>query len=495
MSHVQDPPETFGCEEETIALNSVATLSSPWQFDDLAPTCHGCNVDFNAFCRKHHCRLCGNIFCGNCSNQRALIPPTSIVLVPKGGRKARHRNNLANISFTPDEDPDRMLTYISSGNDKQLLYGKGLEERFHLAREPLRVCKPCFAQVQALQSDLRASNSNAVRFNVHDAAFDNSLAINSPIAFTLGHEVRKAARTLNNLLPRMPRNVGALMEPSRMMQSTTGSTFQEKEHANDQSCLNSNIPLNLTNLDGVRIPARLVEQAKGVAVLTVVKGGFGLAGAEFGTGLVVARIGDNRWSAPSAIGLGGLSWGALLGAQVSDHVFLLMNNESVELLFEDGSVQMGADVGIAVGPLGRSVEADFGASPGKVASIYTYSMSKGLYAGVSLDGKVIVTRDRVNEKFYGRTITGREILRGDVPSPPAAQPLYEALTRCHVYASGGNRPTSHPHNQQPLSTPTLTDPVMSEYGEIQENDADVPMPSTLGNDRSLAGLIDILNSG
>lgn len=133
---------------------------------------------------------------------------------------------------------------------------------------------------------------------------------------------------------------------------------------------------------------------------------------------------------------------ALVGAQISDHVFLLMNDDAVNLFSSnDGSFQLGADIGVAVGPVGRSAEADFGTTHSSgaggfaMAPVYTYSLSKGLYAGVSLDGKVIVTRNNVNEKFYGQQITARELLMGEVPTPPAAQPLYDALKRCHVYAS------------------------------------------------------------
>ena len=180
--------------------------------------------------------------------------------------------------------------------------------------------------------------------------------------------------------------------------------------------------------------------------MTVVKTGLGLAGFEFGTGLVVARLADGRdgWSPPCAIGVSGVSWGALVGAQITDHVFLLMDDRAVDLFASnDGSFQLGADVGVAVGPVGRSAEADFGttASAGSggiaMAPIYTYSLSRGLYAGVSLDGKVIVTRHSVNEKFYGQQISASELLGGEVPTPPAAQPLYDALKRCHVYATSG----------------------------------------------------------
>uniref|UniRef100_A0A7R9ZM48 Ysc84 actin-binding domain-containing protein n=1 Tax=Craspedostauros australis TaxID=1486917 RepID=A0A7R9ZM48_9STRA len=138
---------------------------------------------------------------------------------------------------------------------------------------------------------------------------------------------------------------------------------------------------------------------------------------------------------PNAHGIN--NYAALIGAQVSDHVFLLMTDAAVDMMFNgSGSVQLGADVGVAIGPVGRALEADFGASPGSMAPIYTYSLSKGFYAGVSLDGKILTTRHRVNERFYGRLVSGAELLSGSIPTPPAARPLYDALTRCHVYASG-----------------------------------------------------------
>eukprot|EP00535_Pseudo-nitzschia_heimii_P003884 CAMPEP_0197177062 /NCGR_PEP_ID=MMETSP1423-20130617/2799_1 /TAXON_ID=476441 /ORGANISM="Pseudo-nitzschia heimii, Strain UNC1101" /LENGTH=598 /DNA_ID=CAMNT_0042626545 /DNA_START=162 /DNA_END=1958 /DNA_ORIENTATION=+ len=414
----------------------VAKASNAWGFDVEQSHCASCSDEFNPFNRRHHCRLCGKIFCHKCSDQRTLIPPSAIVLTPsKGGKKARPPTSEDHLtSFTPDPDPDRMLTYIDE--DKQLLYGKGLEERFQLAREPLRVCAGCHEQLQPLQEELRTTNSNAMRFN-HIDPTNRRRFFNSPLAFTLGHEVRKAAYTLNNMLP-LPKRMGSvIMGVNEQYNLQNVDTFPTGEDLELQQCRDecATIVPNLSNLDGIRIPARLLEDAKGVAVLTVAKGGFGMTGMEFGTGLVVARLGDDRWSAPCAIGTAGLSWGALIGAQVSDHVFLLMTDAAVELMFHnEGNLQLGADVGVVVGPVGRALEADFAASPGSAAPIYTYSLSKGIYAGISLDGKVIVTRNRVNEKFYGREITGQELLSGDIPSPPAARPLYDALHRCHVYA-------------------------------------------------------------
>lgn len=277
---------------------SVATLSSPWEYDVTQKHCASCADEFNPINRRHHCRLCGKIFCNRCSGQRALIPPSSIVLIPDAGKKANPRSEEQVMSFTPDPDPDRMLTYLDE--HQQLLYGKGLEQRFQLAREPLRVCAPCWEQLQPLQEELRNANSNAMRFN-HIDPTDPRRFWNSPLAFTLGHEVRKAAYTLNNLLP-TPKKLGSVIEPD---------TFLTGEARELQQCQDDcrSISPNLVNLDGVKIPARLLEEAKGLAVMTVVKGGFGLAGLEFGTGLVVARLGDHQWSAPCAIGTAGVCWG------------------------------------------------------------------------------------------------------------------------------------------------------------------------------------------
>ena len=116
---------------QTQSSSSVATRSNPWEFDAEQRNCsnHKCNDEFHPFNRRHHCRLCGNIFCNACSDQRALVPPSDIVLTPKGGKKAaRPQNNNNNISFSPDPDPDRRLTYNDEKN--QVVYGKGCEQRY-----------------------------------------------------------------------------------------------------------------------------------------------------------------------------------------------------------------------------------------------------------------------------------------------------------------------------------------------------------------------------
>jgi lipid-binding SYLF domain-containing protein len=137
---------------------------------------------------------------------------------------------------------------------------------------------------------------------------------------------------------------------------------------------------------------------------------------------------ENCWSAPSAIGTVGISWGALIGVDLTDYVILLNTEEAVKAFMTVGQVTIGGGLEVAVGPIGRSTSADLHvSSSGTIAPAYSYSHSRGIFAGVSLDGSVIMTRDNVNYNFYGRQVTPEEILTGRVASPRAGKPLYHAL--------------------------------------------------------------------
>jgi len=111
----------------------------------------------------------------------------------------------------------------------------------------------------------------------------------------------------------------------------------------------------------------------------------------------VARTGDG-WSGPSFIGTGGAGWGPQIGAQVTDFVIVLNNESAVRAFSKGGNVTLGADASVAAGPVGRAAEADV--TPR--AAIYTYSKTKGLFIGASLEGAVIDTRQGANEHYYGR---------------------------------------------------------------------------------------------
>jgi lipid-binding SYLF domain-containing protein len=171
------------------------------------------------------------------------------------------------------------------------------------------------------------------------------------------------------------------------------------------------------------IPARVLRNAKGLAIVTVVKVGFGISG-KGGQGVVVARTGHG-WSGPSFLGTGGAGWGPQIGVEITDFVFVLNTNDAVRAFSRDGNVTLGADASAAAGPVGRDAHA--GVTP--TAAIYTYSRSKGLFAGASLEGAVIATQKTANARYYGRSVRAHDILSGRVAAPAKASGLRAALGR------------------------------------------------------------------
>jgi len=169
------------------------------------------------------------------------------------------------------------------------------------------------------------------------------------------------------------------------------------------------------------IPRDVLRHSRGLAILTVIKAGFIFSG-KGGQGVVVARTGHG-WSGPSFIATGGAGWGLQAGAQVTDFVIVLNNNDAVRAFSRGGNVTIGADVSAAAGPVGRTAEG----AVAPTAAVYTYSKSRGLFAGVSLEGAVIGTQRDSNFRYYGRPVRADEILNGRVAPPPGAARLRRAL--------------------------------------------------------------------
>jgi SH3 domain-containing YSC84-like protein 1 len=169
------------------------------------------------------------------------------------------------------------------------------------------------------------------------------------------------------------------------------------------------------------IPPAIIRDAKGLAVLTVVKAGFIFSGRG-GKGVVVARMG-NGWSGPSAIGTGGVGFGPQIGVESTEFVMVLNTDEAVRAFTRGGNLELGGDVSVAAGPIGRTAEA--GITP--IAAVYTYSKSAGIFAGASLEGTVIMTRNKANDAYYGRPVTPQQILAGLVSPPPGARTLHNVL--------------------------------------------------------------------
>ena len=144
------------------------------------------------------------------------------------------------------------------------------------------------------------------------------------------------------------------------------------------------------------IPKELLDKAEAIAVFPgVVKAAF-IVGGRGGQGVISRRI-KNGWSAPAFFNVGGGSFGAQIGAQKTDYVLLIMNQEGVRGLMED-KFEMGGEASVAAGPVGRTAGASTNATLD--AGILTYSRTKGLFAGVSLQGAVINPDNDLNEAMY-----------------------------------------------------------------------------------------------
>jgi len=132
-------------------------------------------------------------------------------------------------------------------------------------------------------------------------------------------------------------------------------------------------------------------------------------------------------SAPSAVGTVGGGFGGQIGFELTDFVFILNDAAAVRTFAQVGSITLGGNVSIAAGPVGRNAEAAGAASLKGVAGIFAYSKTKGLFAGVSLEGSVLIERRDANEKLYNRRVTARALLEGGVPVPAEAEPLMRVL--------------------------------------------------------------------
>ncbi|KAK4052196.1 hypothetical protein OIV83_002491 [Microbotryomycetes sp. JL201] len=181
-------------------------------------------------------------------------------------------------------------------------------------------------------------------------------------------------------------------------------------------------------LDSV-IPASILRKAKGFAFLTVAKAGF-IFSARAGSGVVIARLPDGTWSAPSAIGTAGGGVGFQAGVEMAEFLIILNSRRAVASFMAAGSLTIGGNMSVAAGPLGRNVEGTGSLSTkGKVSAMYSYSRTKGLFGGASIEGSVIVERSDANAKAYGYDVTAKQLLSGTVEVPPFAEVLIDTIAR------------------------------------------------------------------
>jgi SH3 domain-containing YSC84-like protein 1 len=175
------------------------------------------------------------------------------------------------------------------------------------------------------------------------------------------------------------------------------------------------------------IPHDLIDKAHCVVVVPGMKKAGFIFGAKYGRGFAVCRRHDGvGWSAPAGVRVEGGSVGFQIGASDTDVVLLVMNDRGMQHLLSD-KFTIGGDAAVAAGPIGRDASAQTDAM--MHAEMLSYSRSRGVFAGISLEGATLRPDGETNHELYGRDATNREILTGDFKTPTVAAKFEHTLNR------------------------------------------------------------------
>jgi lipid-binding SYLF domain-containing protein len=174
------------------------------------------------------------------------------------------------------------------------------------------------------------------------------------------------------------------------------------------------------------IPQDLLEKAHCIVIVPGLKQAAFVVGGKFGRGYAVCRQKGGGWGAPAAVRVEGGSVGFQIGGSSTEVVMLVMNEQGMRRLLQD-KFTLGGEATVAAGPVGRSTSANTDVQLS--AEILSWSRSKGLFAGIALEGATLRPDLDVNQELYGAKLTNKEILTGDVKPPASARPLIAALSK------------------------------------------------------------------
>src|SRR5579872_1797458 len=175
------------------------------------------------------------------------------------------------------------------------------------------------------------------------------------------------------------------------------------------------------------IPQDLLAKAQCIVVVPGVKGGAFIFGGKYGKGFMLCRKeGGVGWSAPASVRVEGGSFGFQIGVSETDVVMLVMNESGAKKLLSS-KFTVGADASVAAGPVGRTSSAETDAQ--MHAEILTWSRSRGVFAGIALQGATLRPDDDWNKELYGKAMSNRDIVMGNTPPPPAAGKLLAILNK------------------------------------------------------------------
>jgi lipid-binding SYLF domain-containing protein len=213
-----------------------------------------------------------------------------------------------------------------------------------------------------------------------------------------------------------------------MLAPLAHAASSDKSKAMDKVHVAAEVLKEIMDTPDKGIPRDLLSQASAVAIFPdVIKAGF-VIGGKYGRGVILRHEpSTNRWSAPAFYSIGAGSVGWQIGAESTDLVLVIRHQRGVESLLKN-EFTLGGDASVAAGPVGRSAQA--GTDVALKSEVLSYSRSRGLFAGISLEGAKINPLHDYDKAYYGRKLTSREILIEHKVAPPAsARQLIEELAR------------------------------------------------------------------
>ena len=174
------------------------------------------------------------------------------------------------------------------------------------------------------------------------------------------------------------------------------------------------------------IPDNIAKKAHCVVIIPSFKKGAFIGGVEYGQGVATCFVAHKGWSAPAFVQMSGVSFGLQAGGQGTDLVLVGVSKESGQKLLKD-KIKLGGDIAVAAGPVGRDSQASEGGIAN--AGFLTYSRSKGLFAGVDLNGDEVNQNGKDTREFYGHDVPFETILNGGIPVPGGAHGFIAEVTR------------------------------------------------------------------
>jgi len=183
------------------------------------------------------------------------------------------------------------------------------------------------------------------------------------------------------------------------------------------------------------IPSSILSGATCLAVIPSFKKAAFVVGAQYGQGVATCRT-ERGWSAPVFVQLAGGSFGFQIGGQATDLIIVAMNQQGLQDMLKN-KFKIGADAAASAGPVGRNAQA--GTDWKMNAELLTYSRSKGLFAGIDLDGTVLSQNEADTRVVYGTAIPFETILKGNQATPEEARPFVRTVAKYFVEAKAENK--------------------------------------------------------